>query len=274
MPHVRARIEAVLGWATVHGHRSGDNPARWRSHLKEALPPPPPTANPMPSLPFEQMPAFMAKLRTVESVPSLALRLVCLTAVRSHDVRGAKRADFDLDAGLWKIPRFSKSGKPHAVPLSDAARALVADALDIAEAFDPGGELLFPGAREIEHGGRRIGQLLSENAMLQVITRLGYGPKRSTGPGDPGRPALMTTHGSRSCFKVWANDATGFADELSEYCLGHAVGDKTWRAYQRSDMLKQRVAIMQAWADFLARIEAPSNVAEISAGKRRKAARG
>jgi len=36
--HVRGRIEAVLGWATVHGYRSGDNPARWQNHLEQALP--------------------------------------------------------------------------------------------------------------------------------------------------------------------------------------------------------------------------------------------
>jgi len=35
---VRQRIEAILGWATVHGYRHGDNPARWRGHLDKLLP--------------------------------------------------------------------------------------------------------------------------------------------------------------------------------------------------------------------------------------------
>jgi hypothetical protein len=35
---VRGRIEAVLGWATVSGHRKGENPARWRDHLVNLLP--------------------------------------------------------------------------------------------------------------------------------------------------------------------------------------------------------------------------------------------
>lgn len=35
---VRGRIEAVLSWATVAGHRTGDNPARWAGNLKELLP--------------------------------------------------------------------------------------------------------------------------------------------------------------------------------------------------------------------------------------------
>jgi hypothetical protein len=35
---LRGRIEAVLDFATVRGHRVGENPARWKGHLKDALP--------------------------------------------------------------------------------------------------------------------------------------------------------------------------------------------------------------------------------------------
>ncbi len=35
---LHGRIEAVLSWATVAGHRTGDNPARWKSNLSEMLP--------------------------------------------------------------------------------------------------------------------------------------------------------------------------------------------------------------------------------------------
>ncbi|MFN7611574.1 MAG: tyrosine-type recombinase/integrase, partial [bacterium] len=37
---VRGRIEAILAWATTHGHRMGDNPARWRGGLETILPEP------------------------------------------------------------------------------------------------------------------------------------------------------------------------------------------------------------------------------------------
>ena len=37
---LRGRIEAVLSWATVAGHREGDNPARWKGNLSEILPKP------------------------------------------------------------------------------------------------------------------------------------------------------------------------------------------------------------------------------------------
>ena len=35
---VRGRIEAVLDWATARGLREGENPARWRGHIKNLLP--------------------------------------------------------------------------------------------------------------------------------------------------------------------------------------------------------------------------------------------
>ena len=37
---LRARTENVLSWATVAGHRKGDNPARWKGNLSEILPKP------------------------------------------------------------------------------------------------------------------------------------------------------------------------------------------------------------------------------------------
>jgi hypothetical protein len=37
---LRGRIEAVLSWATVAGHRTGDNLARWKGNLAQILPKP------------------------------------------------------------------------------------------------------------------------------------------------------------------------------------------------------------------------------------------
>ena len=35
---VRGRIESILDWAATRGHRTGENPARWRGHLDQLLP--------------------------------------------------------------------------------------------------------------------------------------------------------------------------------------------------------------------------------------------
>src|SRR5271167_3821249 len=46
LDRVRNRIESVLDWATVRGHRQGDNPARWKGHLSEVLAAPSKIAKP------------------------------------------------------------------------------------------------------------------------------------------------------------------------------------------------------------------------------------
>src|SRR6185295_7954064 len=36
---VRGRIESILDWAKASGYRTGENPARWKGHLDDLLPP-------------------------------------------------------------------------------------------------------------------------------------------------------------------------------------------------------------------------------------------
>ncbi|MDQ2955141.1 MAG: Arm DNA-binding domain-containing protein, partial [Pseudomonadota bacterium] len=62
---LRGRIERVLARAAVQGHRSGDNPAQWRGHLKEELPKRSEVSPVVhfPAMKFAEVPAFMAELR-------------------------------------------------------------------------------------------------------------------------------------------------------------------------------------------------------------------
>ena len=59
-----------------------------------------------------------------------------------------------------------------------------------------------------------------------------------------------TPHGMRSAFRDWAGDETNFARETIEECLAHAVGDETERAYRRSDALRKRRAVLEAWSAY------------------------
>jgi integrase len=104
--HVRARIEAVLDWATVRGYRSGDNPARWKEHLAEVLPAPRKIAKTqhVAALPFPEMPAFMQTLRARKGVGARALEFTILTAVRTSETIGAAWEEIDLDNKVWTIP--------------------------------------------------------------------------------------------------------------------------------------------------------------------------
>jgi integrase len=141
---LRGRIEAVLSWATVAGHRTGDNPARWEGNLKELLPAPSKVANESnhPALQLDDAPAWLADLRKHEGFPARALEFLTLTAARSGEVRGAAWDEIGLDTALWIIPaQRMKMKREHRVPLTAEAVALL-KALPKLE----GNPLVFPGA--------------------------------------------------------------------------------------------------------------------------------
>ena len=67
---LRGRIESVLDYATAHGWRTGENPARWRGHLAKLLPPPRKVARVEhhAALPWQQIGAFLVDLRAEDGV--------------------------------------------------------------------------------------------------------------------------------------------------------------------------------------------------------------
>jgi integrase len=231
---VRGRIESVLGWATVSGHRSGENPARWKDHLDNLLPARSKVqkVKHQASLPYAEMPGFMSELRQRSGIAALALEFAILTCVRTADVRAARKADVDRAGKMWIIPSFSKTNVEHKVPLSPQALAVFDKVC--AMTGEIGGRV---GASDMLFPNDVSGAMLSENAMLAVLERMG-------------RKGQMTTHGCRSSFRTWAQECTNFPWELAEMSLGHTVGNKVERAYARGDAFKKRIAIMQAWANF------------------------
>lgn len=241
---VRGRIEAVLGWATARGHRKGENPARWRGHLKNLLPPPTkvkPVRHQL-ALTYDQMPIFMRDLRGRTGMSALAFEFCILTCVRASDVRDARIEDMDRGRKVWVIPEFSKTSAEHRVPLSTAAFEVVERARAMVRDIG-GGVADSPFAFPNDLTGER----LSENALLALLKRMG-------------RKGTMTTHGCRATFRTWAQEQTNFPWELCELSLGHKVGTKVERAYARGDGLKKRFAIMQAWANYCAK---PSETASV-----------
>lgn len=56
-------------------------------------------------------------------------------------------------------------------------------------------------------------------------------------------------HGLRSTFRGWTAEG-GYDHHMSEMALAHAVGSTVERAYQRSDIVERRRAMMSDWAAF------------------------
>jgi integrase len=235
---LRARIESVLGWSATSGYRkTGDNPARWKGHLENLLAKPSKVykTKHMPALPYAELPGFVAELRTrTPSMASLALEFTLLTAVRSADIRHAKLAHINTAECTWTIAEFSKTGKKHRVPLSDAAIAVIERAARIKAGI--GGAV---GASDYLFPNDLTGAALGKNAMTKLLDRMG-------------RAGQMTAHGMRSSFRTWEQEQTSFPREVAEMALGHVVGSAVERAYARGDMVEKRAAILTAWAKYCA----------------------
>jgi integrase len=228
---LRGRIETVLDWARVRGHRQGDNPARWRGHLDHLLAA---RSKVRPvvhhaALPYAELGAFMARLAHETSPAARALEFTILTAARSGETLHASWDEIDLANKIWTIPpERMKAGKEHRVPLSDRALKVLNGLRALASPAEP---LVFPGGR-----ARRP---LSQMAMRRILAEMDRGD--------------LTVHGFRSSFRDWAAEATHFPSEMVEMALAHAVGSKVEAAYRRGDLFLKRRQLMDAWAKFLAR---------------------
>lgn len=239
---VRGRIESVLDWARVRGYRTGDNPARWRGHLAELLPPRSKvqTVQHHPALPYAEMAEFIAELRKPRGVAALALEFLILTAARTGEVIGAKPGEFDHKEKIWTVPaERMKAKREHRVPLSPRAFKILEEVLT-----GNGGSYVFPGARSKSP--------LSSMAMLALLERMG-------------RPEL-TVHGFRSSFSDWAAERTNFPSEVREMALAHRIPDKAEAAYRRGDLFEKRRRLMTEWQRYCER--KPGAVVSIAAAGR------
>jgi integrase len=225
---LRGRIEAVLDAARAAGHRTAENPARWRGHLDKLLPRPRKLARGHhAAMPYVELPAFITRMREREAVAARALEFVILTAARSGEVLGMIWAELDLEAKLWVVPETRmKAGREHRVPLSDQALKVI-ERLPALNQGDNSEAYVFPGHRK--------GRPLSNTAMEMLLRRMELN---------------ITTHGFRSSFRDWAGDRTHFPREVAEAALAHTVGDETERAYRRGDALAKRRELMDAWAQY------------------------
>jgi hypothetical protein len=71
MDRTRSRVEAVLDWCVVRGHRPpGTNPAKWKGHLDQVLPAVRKVAprGHHAALAYAELPGFMAELRAQEEI--------------------------------------------------------------------------------------------------------------------------------------------------------------------------------------------------------------
>ena len=239
---LRGRIEAVLSWATVAGHRAGDNPARWNGNLKELLPAPSKIAKVgnHPALQIDDAGRWFAALRRRQGMSNRALEFAALTAARSQEVRGARWNEIDIDAGLWTIPADRmKMDREHRIPLPKVATELLSSLPRLAN-----NALVFPAPR----GGE-----LSDMSLSGAMKKLHRADTEMGGPGfvDRVNKRPSVPHGLRSTFRDWVAERTHYPGEMAEIALAHRISSAVEASYRRGDMIEKRRAMMAAWAGHL-----------------------
>lgn len=227
---LRGRIERVLDAAKAKGLRVGENPARWKGHLALLLPQRQKlTRGHHAAMPFDQVPAFIAELRSLNTIAARALEFTILNAVRTGETIGAEAEEFDRGELVWTVPAARmKAGSIHRVPLSERAKKIVEELWPVS-----GTGYIFRSPM-VRKGSPA--KPLSNMAMLELLHDLGHKD--------------VTVHGFRSSFRDWAGECTNYPREVAEAALGHTVGDAAERAYRRGDALAKRRKLMDAWARY------------------------
>ena len=223
---VRQRIRAVMRWAVAQGHRD-DNPAG--EGIDGALPPMPAIRAHFRALPYQEVTAALETIAASAAgvAAKSCFEFLVLTAARSGEARGATWGEIDLDARLWTIPaERMKGGVEHRVPLSEAAIAALEEAASLR---DESG-FVFPSPV----GGRP----LSDMTLTKILRTVGLAER-------------ATVHGFWSSFRDWAAECTSATYAAMELSLAHHIGNAVERAYARSDLLEQRRALMDQWAEYM-----------------------
>ena len=222
---VLQRVKSVYRWAVTH-ERIETNP------MLDLVPSEilkPREVQHRAALPEKELPDFIAKLDAYVGDPHTihALRLLMLTATRPGEVRGARWAEFDLDAALWTIPpERMKMRSEHRVPLSTQALEVLADM----QALSADSVLVFPSPVYRS-------KPLSENTFNSALARMGY---KNT----------ATAHGFRALFSTVANEH-GWNPDVIERQLAHKEQNEIRAAYHRTTYMQDRTKLMQWWADYL-----------------------
>lgn len=240
---LRLHIGQVMRYAVVTGRAISDPTASLRRALAT------PQTTHMPSIidPVE-VGHLLRAIDGYTGTPTTrtALRLAPLLFVRPGELRAMKWADLDLDGGdnpggdnpTWTIPAANqKSRRDHVVPLAHQA-------VDLLRALHP-----LTGHREFVFPGLTGGRPMSENTMNAALRRLGYDTRTE-----------ITGHGFRAMARTILHETLGFAPEVIEHQLAHAVPDPLGRAYNRTKFLDQRRQMMQTWADHLDTIKAGAQI--------------
>lgn len=196
-------------------------------------------------LKHEELPEFFRTLNTYSGsiVVKLAMRLQVLTGLRPGELRQGEWAEIDFEKRLWEVPPSRmKKRRPHCVPLSDQAIAIMEQLKPITGHY----QFIFPG--RIHHS-----KPMSEMAMNVLIRRIGYAGR-------------VTGHGFRHTMSTILHEQ-GYNTAWIETQLAHVDKNSIRGTYNHAQYLDGRREMLQWYADYMDSLEHGGNVVHGSFGK-------
>lgn len=183
----------------------------------------------MPTIRPDELPDFMKALNksTATVATKSLIEWQLHTMVRPGEAAGTRWEEIDLDNKVWTIPEGRmKTGRAHAVPLSDRAITI----LETMRPISGHREYVFPSST----APRKPASSQSAN---MAIKRMGYKGK-------------LVSHGLRALASTTLNEQQ-FDRDVIEVALAHVDKNTIRSAYNRAQYLEQRRTMLQWWSDFI-----------------------
>lgn len=217
---VLQRIKTVFDHACGRGLRTRGNPTTGMRGLMRKQDD---QVKHFTAIEFMQIDRLFHALKDSKDVGALALLFTLFTASRSGPVRAAVWSEIDPGLETWTIPAAKmKTKKEFVVPLSMPARDVL---LRAKERRTGASDLIFPSPSKPKN-------MISENTMRKLLQTIFEG---------------ATVHGLRSTFRTWVTEIIRVDQDVAELCLAHAVGGKVERAYNRPELIDQRLMMLEKW---------------------------
>jgi integrase len=231
------RVRSLCGEVVRHAVRTGRANYDFTPALREAIPPPPKDTHFAAITDPKEVGPLLRAIDGYQgsSVVRWAMQLAPLVFVRPGELQKMEWSEIDFDNSEWNIPAEKmKIGKPHLVPLSYQAVAILREA----HALTGSGQYVFPSHRTKDRP-------LCDNALLAALRRMGYTKQE------------MTPHGFRAMARTILDEVLNERPDLIEHQLAHTVRDPLGRAYNRTTHLDKRRIMMQRWANYLDELKSP-----------------
>jgi integrase len=183
----------------------------------------------MPTLKPDQLPELMQTLNraNIKLVTRCLIEWQLHTMSRPAEAAGATWSEIDFDKHQWEIPaERMKKGRPHIVPLSKQAMAL----LEVIRPLSGSREFIFPADKNPRQSAN------SQTANM-ALKRAGF----------KGR---LVAHGLRALASTTLNEQ-GFDADVIEAALAHIDKNAIRAAYNRAEYIQRRAVMMAWWSDHI-----------------------